>query len=183
MLKANKLYKIFGSRDGSAVHQQVLEEFKFNMWYLKKGLLKFWIDSAQNEQIGMWNMSFRWKTWTIWIKRGFQGISLLIKNKDGEGDKLFVPFCTRKRINTVNLLDVRTLSVDKYCLIAIIWDIYNSLILRVRNHIGRCQGLKGGEGSWGQSFHLGRWKIWEMDDGESYTMMWMYLVNCIVKYG
>ena len=31
MLKANKLYKIFGSRDGAAVHQQVLEEFKFNM--------------------------------------------------------------------------------------------------------------------------------------------------------
>ena len=50
MLKANKLYKIFGSRDGAAVHQQVLEEFKFNMWCLKKSLLKFWIDTTRTNQ-------------------------------------------------------------------------------------------------------------------------------------
>ena len=31
VLKTNKFYKNFGSRDGSGIHQQVLEEFKFNM--------------------------------------------------------------------------------------------------------------------------------------------------------
>ena len=45
---------------------------------------------------------------------------MLIKNKDREGDKLFVPFCTRRAINTVNLLNVRTLSMDKYHLIPFI---------------------------------------------------------------
>ena len=65
-----------------------------------------------------------------------------------------------------------------------IWGILNSQICRVWRHIGRCQGYgrwgremeQGLSAYWGQSFSLGRWKIQEMDDGESCTKMWMYLV-------
>ena len=67
----------------------------------------------------------------------------------------------------------------------------NSQIHRARKHIDGCQGPVWGEGEWGisvqrgQSFSLWRWKIGEMDDGESCTTMWMYLVplNSAAKYG
>ena len=60
----------------------------------------------------MRNLTFRSKTRAVWIKRGPQGISLLIKKKDGEGDKLFVPFYTRRTINTINLLNFGGLKIS-----------------------------------------------------------------------
>ena len=40
-------------------------------------------------------------------------------------------------------------------------------------------------GEWRQSFSLGRWKIWEMGDGESCTIVWAYLLplKCTVECG
>ena len=39
--------------------------------------------------------------------------------------------------------------------------------------------------SWGQSFSLDSWKIWEMGDSQHCTTVWMDLVslNCTAKYG
>lgn len=53
-------------------------------------------------------------------------------------------------------------------------------------------GLWGGKGEWGfrvqwgQRLSLGRWKIWELGDGDSCNAMWIMCLlplSCTVKYG